>query len=86
MPTRLEREMEFRVFCHAREWQFSDFRSNGKNKKQYIGRCHDNGTERFFLISEKGAYYELLGNKQFRPTDFVLEENRVEKQTTSDEA
>ncbi|EPH94569.1 hypothetical protein D922_01541 [Enterococcus faecalis 06-MB-DW-09] len=66
--------MTFDLFVSARDWSWMGFRSNPKNPDQYLGQCMDqSGTEYYFLITQDGKYYRLLGNKKFEPYEYVYQ-------------
>lgn len=81
--------MTFDLFVEARGWSWMGFRSNPKNSDQYLGQCMDqSGTEYYFLITQEGKYYRLLGNKKFELYEYVyqptIEEGRCDDASPTD--
>lgn len=64
--------MTFELFVQARGWQWLGFRSNPKNPSQHLGQCVDqNAEEYYFLITQSGKYFRLLGDKKYEEYDYV---------------
>lgn len=71
--------LTFDLFVEARGWSWMGFQSNPKNADQYLGQCMDqSGTEYYFLITQEGKYYRLLGNKKFEPYEYVYQPTILE--------
>lgn len=67
--------MAFEQFCQQRNWLFISIGENPKNKTQGLARClDDQGSQRTFLITYDGRYFECFPGKQCVFTPYVLEE------------
>lgn len=65
----------FEQFCTVRNWNFIKFSFNPKNSTQYVGQCvNGDGEKVTILITEKGDYFQLLGDKKFKPIEYVLKD------------
>lgn len=54
-------EKGFELFCIHKGFKLLDFRSNYKNRSQYIGTCCDEvGKEQYYLITKNGNYYKRI--------------------------
>ena len=70
------KQIDFQMFCDARQWNYQQIERNRRNRKQFICYCYDDQSrEQYFLISESGKYYQYVGPKKWELVDSVYRED-----------